>query len=112
MSDRPIADVKEYRPPTQSQKPNMFAVSMPNAATFSALVETATKCLATAASSPPSPSSSQRRASVALVSVSCVVKVFDATMNSVLAGSRSRVASARSVGSMLETKRKVSARSE
>jgi hypothetical protein len=39
------------------------------------------------------------------------VNVFDATMNSVVAGSRSRVASARSVGSMLETKRKVSDRS-
>ena len=83
ISESPIAEVKEYRPPTQSQKPNMFAVSMPNSATFSALVETATKCLATALSSPPSPSSSQRRASVALVSVSCVVKVLDATMNSV-----------------------------
>ena len=30
----------------------MFSVSMPNAETFSALVETATKCFATAASSP------------------------------------------------------------
>ena len=33
----------------------MFSVSMPNAATSSALVETATKWLATAASSPPRP---------------------------------------------------------
>ena len=63
-------------------------------------------------SSPPRPSSSQRRASLALVSVSWVVKVFDATMNSVVAGSRSRVASARSVGSMLETNLKASDRSE
>jgi hypothetical protein len=62
MSESPIAEVNEYRPPTQSQKPNMFAVSMPNSATFSALVETATKCFATAFSSPPSPSTSQRRA--------------------------------------------------
>ena len=40
----------------------MFAVSMPNADTFSALVETATKCLATADASPPSPLSNQSRA--------------------------------------------------
>ena len=33
----------------------MLAVSMPNLATSSALVETATKCLATAFSSPPRP---------------------------------------------------------
>ena len=78
---------------------------MPKSATFCALVLTATKCLATAASSPPRPSSSQLRASVALVSVSWVVNVLDTTMNSVLAGSRSRVFSYRSVGSMLETNR-------
>src|SRR5439155_1552529 len=68
----------------------MLAVSMPNSATFSALVETATKCLATALWSPPSPSTSQRRASRALVSVPWVVKVFDATMNRVAAGSSVR----------------------
>ena len=50
--DSPIAESIEYRPPTQSQKPNMLAVSIPKAATFSALVLTATKCFATAASSP------------------------------------------------------------
>ena len=61
MVDRPIADSIEYRPPTQFQKPNMFAVSMPNLLTASALVETATKCLATAASS-PSAASDQSRA--------------------------------------------------
>ena len=33
ISDRPIAESIEYRPPTQSQNPNMFAVSMPNSAT-------------------------------------------------------------------------------
>ena len=32
MSDSPIAESTEYRPPTQSQKPNMFAGSMPKAA--------------------------------------------------------------------------------
>ena len=60
----------------------MFAVSIPNSATRSAFVETATKCLAIAAGS-PSWSSTQSRAEVALVSVSSVPKVFDETMNSV-----------------------------
>ena len=45
--ERPIAESIEYRPPTQSQNSNMLAVSMPNLATSEALVETATKCLAT-----------------------------------------------------------------
>ena len=89
----------------------MLAVSMPNLATSCALVETATKCLATALSSPPSPCSDQARAVWALVIVSSVVKVFDETMNSVSAGSRSRVASAKSVPSTLETKRNVMPRS-
>ena len=48
ISERPIAESKEYRPPTQSQNSNMLAVSMPKSATFSALVDSATKCLATA----------------------------------------------------------------
>ena len=51
ISDSPIAESIEYRPPTQSQNPNMFVVSMPNSRTLSALVDTATKCFATAASS-------------------------------------------------------------
>ncbi len=88
----------------------MLAVSMPNSATFPALVDSATKCLATAASS-PSASSSQVRAEVALVTVSMVVKVLEATMNSVSAGSRSRMASCRSAPSTLETKRNVRSRS-
>ena len=45
--ERPIAEFIEYRPPTQSQNSNIFAVSMPNLATSPAFVETATKCLAT-----------------------------------------------------------------
>ena len=49
---------------------------MPNSATRSALVDTATKCLATAASSPSS-ATTQSRAECALVSVSKVPKVFD-----------------------------------
>ena len=69
----PMAESTEYRPPTQSQKPNALAGSMPNASTLSSAVETATKCLATAsrrASSVSSiapafrgPSQSQSRAS-------------------------------------------------
>ena len=64
----------------------MLSVSMPNSATSSALVETATKCLATAASSPPSPASDHSRAVCALVIVSSVVKVFEETTNSVSLG--------------------------
>ena len=89
----------------------MLAVSMPNFATSSALVETATKCLAVAACSPFRPASSQSRAVCALVMVSSVVKVLEETMNSVSAGSRSCTASAKSVPSTLETKRKVMVRS-
>ena len=71
----------------------------------SALVDTATKCRLMARSS-PSASSAHWRAVRALVIVSSVVKVFDETMNSVSAGSRSRVASAKSVPSTFDTKRK------
>ena len=109
--DRPIAESIEYRPPTQSQKPNMLAVSMPNAATFSALVDTATKCLATASSVPSWPTT-QSRAEVALVSVSSVPNVFDDTMNSVSSACRSLVASTKSVESTFETKRNVRSRAE
>ena len=52
IRDRPIAESKEYRPPTQSQNSNMLAVSIPNPVTFSAFVDSATKCFATAFSSP------------------------------------------------------------
>ena len=95
----------------------MLSVSMPNAVTSLAFVDTATKCFATAFSSPPfpslaTPSSSQSRATFALVSVSSVVKVLEEMMNSVLAGSRSRSVSQMSVGSMLETKRIAMSRCE
>ena len=33
--ESPMAESIEYRPPTQSQKPNMFAVSIPNLLTSS-----------------------------------------------------------------------------
>ena len=88
----------------------MLAGSMPNAATFSALVDTATKCRETAAGSPRA-SSSQALAVRALVRVSMVVKVLEQTMNRVSAGSRSRVASAMSAPSTLETNRNVIERS-
>ena len=60
----------------------MFAVSMPNAATRSALVDTATKWFATA-SRDPSASTIQSRAVVALASVSSVPNVLEEMMNRV-----------------------------
>ena len=105
-----MAESIEYRPPTQSQNPNRFAVSIPNSATRSAFVDTATKCLATAAGSPSWPST-HSRAEVAFVSVSSVPKVFDEMMKSVSSADRSRVASTKSVESTLETNRNVIARS-
>ncbi len=89
----------------------MFAGSMPKAATFSAFVDTATKCFATAASS-PSCSISHRRAEVALVSVSRVPKVLEEMMKSVSSAERSRRASTKSVESTLDTKRNVRSRRE
>ena len=63
----------------------MFSGSMPNLATSSAFVETATKCFAIAASS-PSAASAQARAECAFVIVSSVVNVFDETMKRVSSG--------------------------
>ena len=57
------------------------------------------------------PPSDQSRALCALVIVSSVVNVFDDTMKSVSAGSRSRVASTRSMPSTFDTNRKVIERS-
>ena len=105
-----MAESIEYRPPTQSQKPNMLAVSMPNSSTSLAFVDTATKCRATAASSPSS-LTTQSRAEVALVIVSSVLNVLDEMMNSVSSAARSLVASTKSVESTLETNRKVMSRS-
>lgn len=48
--DRPMADHREYRPPTQSQNPNIFFSSIPNSLTFWLLVDSATKWDATAES--------------------------------------------------------------
>src|ERR1700733_8040708 len=110
MVERPMAESIEYRPPTQSQNPNMLAVSMPNSETSLAFVDTATKCLATAALSPSSPTT-QSLAEVALVSVSSVPNVFDEMMNSVSSAARSLVASTKSVESTLDTNRNVMSRS-
>ena len=85
---------------------------MPNFVTSAALVETATKCLATAPASAAPAARSHSRAVRALVIVSSVVNVFEETMNSVSSGSRSLVFSAKSVPSRLETKRKVISRFE
>ena len=89
----------------------MLAVSIPKSATPSALVDTATKCLAIAASSPRA-ASVHSRAEWALVIVSSVEKVFEETMNSVSSAARSRVASTKSVASTLDTNRKVMSRLE
>jgi tRNA A37 threonylcarbamoyladenosine synthetase subunit TsaC/SUA5/YrdC len=108
--DSPMAESIEYRPPTQSQNPNMLAVSMPNADTFSALVDTATKWFATA-SGDPSADTIHSLADSALVSVSSVPNVFEEMMNRVSSGDRSRTASTKSVESTLDTKRNVIERS-
>ena len=81
----------------------MFSAAMPNLRTASSLVEIATKCLAMAAGSLAWPIN-QSRAECALVMVSCVVKVFDATVNSVVAGCSERSVSARCVPSTFDTK--------
>ena len=112
INDKPIADHIEYRPPTQSQNSNMFSTSMPNSDTFSAFVDTATKCRATAASEPPSAPNTQSRAERAFVRVSNVVNVFDDTMNNVSAASNPCTASTRSAPSTLETNRNCISRRE
>ncbi len=71
-------------------------------------METATKWRPTA--SGPRASTTHWRAEVAFSRVSKVENVFDETMKSVSAGSRSKVASTRSVESTLDTKRKVMSR--
>ena len=81
----------------------MLSVLIPNASTSFRFVDTATKCFDTAAL--PSASVSQRRAAVALVRVSRVENVLDATMKSVVAGSNPSSLATRSAGSTLETNR-------
>jgi len=64
---------------------------------------TATKCRASALP-PPRLAASHSRAEVAFLSVSVVVKVFDVTMNSVVAGSSPASARVRCSGSTFDTK--------
>ena len=111
MRDSPMAESYEYRPPTQSQNSNMLAGSIPNWATSSVLVDTATKCLRTALASPRL-ASSHSLALLALPIVSSVVNVFELTTKRVSAASMSAVASHMSAPSTLDTKRSFSARSE
>ena len=101
--DRPIALSSEYLPPTQSQNSNILAVSIPNFSTSSELVDSATKCFATADSS-PSARTSHCLAVRAFVIVSSVVNVLLAIKNSVSDGSKSRRVSAICVPSTLDTK--------
>ena len=81
----------------------MLVVSMPKSATAVALVESAAKCLATAEES-PSCSSSHFLAECALVIVSCVVKVLDATRKSVVSAGHCSSVSAMCEPSTFETK--------
>ena len=74
---------------------------MPKAAAAVTLVVAATKCRAM---SVPPFCRNQARATCALASVSCVVKVLDATMNSVRAASSPRSTDTRSCPSTLLTK--------
>ena len=75
---------------------------MPNSAALSSRVDTAAKCLGTAVS--PSAATTRARALAALAMVSCVVKVFDETMNSVRERSSGSSVSERSAPSTLATK--------
>ena len=88
----------------------MFLLSMPNLVTSASLVDRATKCLAMCDSS-GAVLRNQFLAVMALVVVSCVVKVLDATRNRVVSGSESRRASVMWVPSTLETKCMVRLRS-
>ena len=81
----------------------MFSGAMPNFLTSASFVEMATKCLAIAASS-FARARNHSRAERALVIVSWVVKVFDAIVNSVVAGCSERSVSARCAPSTFDTK--------
>ena len=85
----------------------MLSVSMPNSGDALGVGRHGDEVLGDRRLVAAEPASAHSRAVWALVIVSRVVKVFDETMNSVSAGSRSRVASTKSVPSTLETKRKV-----
>src|SRR3569623_1594603 len=94
---------EQFLEPTHAQKSNILRGSMPKAATACALVESATKCVASAASS-LARAKNHVRALWALVRVSWVVKVLEAITNSVVSGSSRRRVSLMCVPSILETK--------
>mmetsp|Transcript_33490 Transcript_33490/g.78530 ORF Transcript_33490/g.78530 Transcript_33490/m.78530 type:complete len:204 (+) Transcript_33490:1-612(+) len=97
----PTAEQTLYLPPTQSQNPKVFALSMPNAETASRLEEQAIMCRITTSGSSPIASHSHARTVRALSIVSAVVKVLETTMTIVSSGSRPWVAMMESVGSTL-----------
>ena len=101
--DRPMADHSEYRPPTQSQNSNMFCLIDSEFADF-LLVGRERHEMLGHRGFVLGRGRNHSRAVCALVSVSCVVKVFDATMNSVVSGLRIFSVSAICVPSTLETK--------
>ena len=88
----------------------MLAVSMPNFAHLLGVGRDRDEVLGHRLLVAEGCAAATSRAVRALVIVSSVVKVFDEMMNSVSAGSRSRVASEKSVPSTFETKRKVRSR--
>mmetsp|Transcript_49054 Transcript_49054/g.59383 ORF Transcript_49054/g.59383 Transcript_49054/m.59383 type:complete len:272 (+) Transcript_49054:811-1626(+) len=100
----PMADQREYRPPTQSQNPNMLFVSIPNSLTPLALVLRAAKCFAMDDSSLSKLFKTHCLALLALVIVSCVVNVLLATRKSVVSGSHFLRISAICVPSTFEQK--------
>ena len=111
MVERPMAAVHRVAPADPvPEAEHVGGVDAERRSTSPALVETATKCLAIACVVAEGGQQPVRARVRALVIVSSVVKVLEETMNSVSAGSRSRVASAKSVPSTFETKRKVMSR--
>mmetsp|Transcript_56760 Transcript_56760/g.138099 ORF Transcript_56760/g.138099 Transcript_56760/m.138099 type:complete len:254 (+) Transcript_56760:3374-4135(+) len=108
----PIADHNEYRPPTQSQNPNMLFVSIPKSDTAGPFVDNAAKCFAIDDLSPANASKTHFLAVPALVMVSCVVNVLDAIKKSVVSGSHFLRISATCVPSTFEQKCIVKSRFE
>ena len=98
-----MALVNEYLPPTQSQKMNIFSASIPKSVTAFSFVDNAIKCFATYLLS-FAEFKNQSLAEKALVMVSCVVKVFDATRNNVSSGSSFFSVSTKWLASIFETK--------
>ncbi len=84
LMDKPTADHKEKRPPTQSHIGKILSGLIPKLVTFSMLVETATKCLET--SSCFADFKNHSLIVSALESVSCVVKVLETITNKVVSG--------------------------